>query len=415
MIAKYFKENWKDMLSVLFFLICYGTSICLFLGGVKDPIIPSDLELPIFMACSLAEIIAISLFVVLEIKIFRMKINIPLVIILFCLLIMNSIVIIATPLTNTFEFNYYNSIGITIITITNEWKMMYLICFFLLLLNIYISFNYLIYRINFKKHFVWICLLCVFFALSLVIYSYIAEWETYKLFIDNIGTTVRDYNPKSITNNSNNYAAILLGAGFCCYALYIVTNKHIFWVIGLFFCANIVFPMSRICLLLAIFISLMVFLYRMIVTWKGNAFRNLNLLLLLVLPMVIFVSMCFTIPTLKEYISTILFTKSSSINERKPLWVIAITMTQGIHRFVGNGHGYFNSAFVISNAKGIKMPHNLYIQIYGALGFVGLGLFVVLVCFAIYKIIKLFRTNRDAAFVSLIGLLVVLSYYIMEG
>ncbi len=414
MIANYFKTNWKDMLSVLFFLICYATSILLFLGGVKDPAIPSDLDFPAFLPCAIADIIFIGIFVLIENKVFKMKINIPLIIILSCLFIVNLVVIITTPLVNTFEYVYRGEPGSSIITITNEWKVMYVLCFFLLLMNVYISFNYLIQIVNFKKHFVWICLLCVSVALFLLIYSYIAEWETYKLFLENISETTRLYNPKSLTNNSNNYAAILLGAGFCCYALYAATKKHIFWIAGLFFCVNTLFPMSRICFVLSILLTIMFFLYVMIVSWKNHKFRNANLIFLFVTSISIFAIMCFNVSEIRDYIENSLLIYSGSANSRKPLWGLSISITQGFHRYIGLGHGYFNSVFFLIN-EDVKMPHNLYLQTYASLGILGLCLFSILICFAIYKIIRLYKNNRDASLISIIGLIIVLSYYIVEG
>ena len=291
---------------------------------------------------------------------------------------------------------------------------MYIICFFIMLLNIYISFNYLLFHVKFKKHFVWICLLGVIIGLFMVSYSYIVEWETYKYYLENISKTVRSFNPKSLTNNPNNYAAILLGAGFCCYGLFAATRKHIWWIVGMFFCINIVFPMSRICLILSVGMTLMIFLYAMIISWKGHEFRNLNLLFLLIIPLSIFISMCFTIPEMREYIENILFTNDRSINDRMPLWELSISLTQGVHRFVGTGHGYFNTAFTTINGK-VKMPHNLYIQTYASLGLIGVGLFALLICFAIYKIIRFFKTNREASLISIIGLVIILSYYLVEG
>lgn len=402
------------MLSLLFFLVCYATSILLFLGGVQHQERPSDLSFSAFLPCAIADIVLILVFIFVENRVFKLKINIPLIIILSCLFIINMIVIITTPLEKSFEYNYYGEWRSTLVLITNEWKVMYIFCFFLMLLNIYISFNYLISRIVFKKHFIWICSLVITIGLIMVLYSYIAEWETYKLFLENITTTVRGYNPKSFTSNFNNYAAILLGAGFCSYGLYATTRKPVFWILGLFFCVNTVFPMSRICLLLSITLTLMVFVYTMVITWTNHKFRNANFIFLLVAPISLLIVMCFNVTEMRNYIVNILITNHSSINARKPLWDIAITMTQGIHCFVGNGHGYFNTAFTTMNAL-VKMPHNLYIQTYASLGYLGLTSLAALFCFIIYKIIRLFKNNRDAAFISIIGLIIVLSYYVVEG
>ena len=415
MVANYFKTNWKDMLSVLFFLICYATSILLFLGGVQDQTRPSDLEFTVFLPFAIADIVFIIVFIILEIKIFKMKLNIPLIIVLSSLFIVNLLVIATTPLENSFDYVFRGEAKSILVNITNEWKIMYALCFFLLLMNIYISFNYLVYRVNFKKHFTWICLLCVSVAFFLVIYSYIVEWNTYKLFIENISWTVRIYNPQSLTNNPNSYAAILLGGAFCCYGLNAVFKKHIFWIIGLFFCINTVFPMSRICLLLSIILTFLFITYKIIISWKDHTFRNINFILLILFGIGLFTAICLTIPEVRIYIEYNLFTGNSSLNLRIPLWEIVISMTKGIHCFVGNGHGYFNTSFALITEGELKMPHCLYIQTYGALGFLGLAFLVVLICFIIYKVIRLYKNNRDASIISIIGLIIVLLYYLVEG
>lgn len=403
------------MLSVLFFLVCYGTSICLFLGGVKDNTIPSNLDFPVFLLLAIADTILIIVFINIERIFFKMKINIPLIIILSCLFVVNLVVIVTTPLENTFEYVYMDLPGSKVISINNEYKVMYILCFLLLLLNIYISINYLIQRVDFKKHFVWICLLIVAVGLFLVIYSYITEVDTYKTYFENMPKIIKLYNFKSLTNNTNNYATILLGAEFCSFGLYAATKKHVFWILGLFFCFNAVFPLSHICLFLSFVLVLLFLFYLIIVSWKGNVFRNLNYLFLIFLPIGIFIIMCFSIPELRTYIEQIIITNDSSLDTRTPLWRLTIIITQGYHQYIGNGHGYFNTAFSTIIDGQFKMPHNLYIQTYGALGFLGLTLLAALICFAIYKIIRLYKNNRDASLISVVGLIIVLTYYLVEG
>ena len=403
------------MLSVLFFFACFFSSLCLFLGGVKDPSLPTDLDFPLFLPLAIADIALIIGFVFFEIRVFKVKINIPLIIILSVIFIINLIVIATTPLENTFDYIYKEIPKSTVVTITNEWKVMYIICFFLLLMNIYISFNYLFFRVSFNKQFIWICLLGVIFALFCVIYSYITEWETYKLYVEHMATTVRTYNPRSITNNQNSYAAILLGAAFCSYGLYTATRKSIGWIFGLFFCINTIFPMSRICLLLSAALILMIFFYKMIISWEGHMARNINLIALVLLGIGSFLIIRYNVPEVRDYIENVILTNDSSINSRIPLWEIATTMTQGFHRFLGNGHGYFNTAFAIINNEKVKMPHNLYIQTYGALGFLGVTLFACFLGYAVYRIVILYKNNRDAALISIIGLTTILVYYLVEG
>ena len=403
------------MLSLLLFLACYAWTVCLFLGGVGDQTRPTDLSFPLFIGLAIGNFVLLIVFIFLEIRFFKMRINIPLIIILSCLLIINLIVIVTTPLENTFEYVYLDNPGEILVTITNEDKVMYIICHILLLFNIYISFNYLVYRFAFKKQFIWLLLIIVTAGFIFLIYSYINEWETYKLFIENISTTVRTYNPKSFTNNQNSFAAILLGSEFACYGLYSATKKRFFWMIGLFFAFNTIFPMSRICLLLAIALSFMLFSYKMILTWKGHEFRNLNLIFLVAVGITIFVLMCKNVTEIKDYIENVIMTNDSSINSRTPLWHLTFSMTQGFHRYIGNGHGYYNTVFSTILAGELKMPHNLYVQTYGASGILGLVLLGCLILYALYKIVRLFKNNREAALISIIGLITILTYYLVEG
>ena len=174
------------MLSVLFFLFVYLFSICLFLGGLKDPAAPTSLGFSEFIILSILNILFFAAFIFIEIKFFKMKINAQLIIVLLTVFLINIITILITPLDNAINYVYHGSQQSVLITITNEYKIEYIICFFLMLLNIYISINYMIYRVRFSKHFAWLCLIIITFALIAVIYSYIAEQLTYELFFQDI-------------------------------------------------------------------------------------------------------------------------------------------------------------------------------------------------------------------------------------
>lgn len=403
------------MLSILFFLICYGTSILLFLGGVQDQTKPSDLSFSAFLPCAIADVFLIIGFIFFEKKLFKIKINVPLIIILSTLFFINLITIITTPLEKTFDYSFHNTPSFALVIINDDYKVMYVFCFLLLLLNIYISFTYLLNHVHFKKQFFWLCVLIVSASLFAVIYSYIVEWETYILFFRDMSSIVKWHNPKSITNNPNNYAAILLGAVFCSYGLYAVTNKHICWIIGLFFCINIIFPMSRICIGLSILLTIMIFAYKMFVSYKEHKKRNNILIISLIAFIVLSTIICLSINEVRNYIVDAIFTHNSSLTYRLPLIEVVMSMTHGIHCVFGNGHGYFNTAFCTLVNNDVKMPHNLYIQTYGALGIVGLGALIALIIYAIYRIVILYKENREASLISLIGLVTVLIYYLVEG
>jgi len=402
------------MLSLLFFIVCYATSIFLFLGGVQDQTKPTDLSFTVFLPLAIIDALLFIGFIFFENKMFKIKLNIPLIIVLSSLFFINLLVIIFTPLEKTFEYVYHDNPTSTLVAITNEYKVMYILCFLLLLLNIYISFIYLLNHIHFNKQFMWLCITGITIGLFMVIYSYIKEWETYKLFIENMSTTVRTYNPKSLTNNQNSYAAILLGAAFCSYGLYAITNKNICWIVGLFFCINTFFPMSRICLTLSIVLSLMIFAYKMFLTYKGNEKRNNIAIISVVGTILTLLILYLSVNIIRNYIDNVIFTKNSSLSSRLPLIELTLNITEGVHSVFGNGHGYFNTAFSIMNGS-VKMPHNLYVQTYGALGIVGLGALLVLIIYAIYRIVILYKENREASLISLIGLVTVLIYYLVEG
>ena len=402
------------MLSVLFFLICYGTSILLFLGGVANTANPSDLEFPVFLPCAIADIVLIIVFIVIENKFFKMKINVPLIIILSCLFIVNLVVIATTPLENSVDFIYTNP-STVVVVITNEYKVIYILAFFLLLLNIYISICYAVYRLEFRKQFAWICSLIVLAGASFVLYSYIAEWETYKLFFANITTDIKDYSPQSFTGHPNSYAAILLGSGFACFGLHVVTKKRLFLFLSIFFCTNIIFPFSRICLLLALIFLLLVFIYKMIVSWKEHFRRNINIIVVVTFLLTLLILVACNDTTIRNYIEHVVLSDNYTFKSRSLLWECALSIVKEFHSYIGVGHGYFNTVFAYCNIEHVKMPHNLYIQTYCSLGFLGVAFLAILICFIIYKIIKLFKNNRDAAFVSVIGLIVVMLYYLGEG
>ena len=152
----------------------------------------------------------------------------------------------------------------------------------------------------------------------------------------------------------------------------------------------------------------------MFLTYRGNEKRNIILITIVVSLLLILLILYLSIEAIRDYIENVVFTKNSSYLSRLPLIEVALSMTYGVHSIFGNGHGYFNTAFTTLNGF-VKMPHNLYVQTYGALGFIGVILLIALVVFIVYKIIKLYKNNQEASLISTIGLMMVLIYYLVEG
>ena len=411
-IKSYFSENYKDILSALFFFVCIGTSVFLYSGGMANFASSTDLPFGLFIILAVFEIIMLVTFIYIEKKFFGMPINIPIIIVLSILFVTNILVISTTPLENTISYTVGEEHLVTLITIDNLDKIIYIFEFALFLLSNYIMIVYPLYRFKSKVHFMWIAIIVIVFAFICVIYSYATEWETYKLYFDNIATTLKSYNPHSLTFNSNDYAAILLGAIYCCFACNMITKKRIFWIIAIFFGLNIPFPMSRICLILTVAIFLLFFGYKMFMSWKGHEVRNANIIFLVALIIIVLVLIGVYVPNARNYLENVVFVKIGDFTGRKQLWAFTIEITKGWHIAFGNGHGYFNTVF--ATIKTVKSPHNLYLQAYGAGGIVLLVFLFALLCFVIYKIARLYKTNQGSFFASLLGMLLFLSYFVFE-
>ena len=149
----------------------------------------------------------------------------------------------------------------------------------------------------------------------------------------------------------------------------------------------------------------------MAISWKEHKFRNLNLIFLVLLGLGVCIAICLTITQIRESF----FSNGNFLGSRLYLWRLTIDITKEFHIFIGNGHGYYNTVLTTIMVGEVRNPHNLYIQTYGALGFLGLTLLAALICVAIYKIIRLYKNNRDASLISVIGLIIVLTYYLVEG
>ena len=158
----------------------------------------------------------------------------------------------------------------------------------------------------------------------------------------------------------------------------------------------------------------------MIIHFKGHAFRNLNIIFLVVSTLTILVLVCIYVTDVREYLENVVFVSFGDFTGRKELWARTMEVTTEWHRFLGNGHGYFNTVFASINAIEspefiVKSPHNLYVQAYGAGGVLLLACLFALLCFVIYKIIRLYKENRNTFYASVYSLILFLAYFTFEG
>ena len=421
-IGSYFKDNYKDMLSTIFFLVCTLTAAFLFCGGMKDFRASTDLPYGLFLILALVEIALVLSFLWLERKWFKIPILIPVICVMVALFVVNLVAIVLTPLEQTFVstsiFEPYKFA--TTINITDFDKVVYVIRHILLLMGVYVDIVYFLYRFKGNKQFVWISFFVIAFALFCIIYSYCVETDKYRAFFADAKQSLLINNPFSILFHRNNYALAIFGGIICSIGCIMITHKRFFYILLAFFYMNIIFPMSRVCLVLAAATLIYFFIYKMIVSFKAHTFRNLNFIFLVVFALTLVILMCVGITEIREYISNIIFAHFGDFTGRKELWRRVLEITTDWHCFIGNGHGYFNTVFASIYAMEIptyvlKSPHNLYLQAYGAGGFLLVACLFALLCFVIYKIIRLYKTNKDSFYASVLALILVLAYFTFEG
>lgn len=99
---------------------------------MNDATRPSEVEYPAFLVLFGLNIFLFLLFIFIEVRYFKMKINIPLIVILLTLFVVNLINITTIPLDNTINYVYLDNPNSVLISISDTDKLMYILCFFLM-------------------------------------------------------------------------------------------------------------------------------------------------------------------------------------------------------------------------------------------------------------------------------------------
>lgn len=206
------------------------------------------------------------------------------------------------------------------IVINAEQKVLYILASFAVAYLAYLLIWVVPQKFRFADQFKFLMYFLIAYSLIAIIYSYVTEWELHKLFYSNFSAYL-DNNVliKSFFNHKNNYAAALLFGTLSCFFLYFRERK-IYWL-----------PIS------------FVFVFHAIQTYsKTNV-----LILLIVYPILLFVSLFRNYKTNKKIVLSILISVASVIS----LFVVGFIIYNATGSFLSGLYGRLSDlfdAFVLS-------------------------------------------------------------------
>ena len=420
-LAAFFKNNKRELIELLVFLVLFGFSLMLLSGGITDFAASTDLPLWLFILLSIIVFLGSITFIYYEYKYHQTKILYPLVCVMTILFLINLLVVIFTPLDNNIIFSLkHQGVMEFILSISNVDKLVYLFRHVLLLQNIYIAIIYICYHVSLLKEIKWMFYLVLFFVIFAVIFSYFAEFNKYIDFFSHLSETLYGYNPTSIFKERNDYAATLLGGVFASVVLLVIEKKRFFYFFIAFFAVNALFTVSKWSLLLIVVTILALFIYKMIASFSYHKKRNTITISIISAAIITAIIITVSIGSVRDYIYGNLLSGGNTWILRKILWNRTGELTKGIHIVFGNGFGYFTTMFASANRfevdEHVKSAHNLYVQAYGSGGIIlEIALFALIVFF-IYKIVKLYKNRAyDSGFISILSMVLFMLYFVMEG
>ena len=272
----------------------------------------------------------------------------------------------------------------------------------------------------------------LYFMLSiiyvLIICSYFVDFKNYINLITFKGGDINGYGIKSIFPHKTVYGYIVMIGGFIALQLYAKERKW-YWLANVGIIAiHLLFTLSKLAIIVFFVAAAAYLIYLFVITYKEDPkkhkiilFSCLGAILLL---LVIFVVLFIASATVREKVNDLM--KPSGYNTfttRVWIWNYAFAILKQTSVFLGAGMFYFASVLRQANlmdpetaiVNNTSQTHNAYISMLSNGGVPLLTLYVLLIAFVIFVLVKQFKKDIKVSLFYALVLAGLLVYGIFEA
>ena len=344
-----------------------------------------------------------------EYKARGLKLNFPLTVILLAFFIVATITIILYPESSQIDVPISSKDFITHqVYIPLEHKVLFILIEFMALLFIYIFLAVLPLKVHCTKQLNIFFYGAIALAIAACVYSFVFESDVYQAFFDD---PVHLYwiTSKSFTNNSNNFAMILMFGSVACLFLN-HTIKGFWWYILAIFFYVLIFPTK--CRTNIASCGLIIFGYcliRIILTYRKHPYINSLIVFAILFSIgVLLISyhfyvengMIFNSKLIAKIYAYIDYEFKSMVDpSRRILWDRVIVLLNQGYWVAGLGFGLFSSIYTqITVDRGGSIntdsPHNGYYQVMGCGGWLLISFLTIALVYMLWMMIRIFRRHK---------------------
>ncbi len=396
------------------------------------PLITSQMIISCFILCASSWIV----YLYLEVKADRLKINIFFWFFIFFLLVsVISVIIQPTDIYFSVECKsageitqtYYPGAHVGDIIevhhhISLTHRMFFAMGSSLITTIFFIIFFVFPKRIEKMNFLVFIGFVVAIFILVLTIYSYVTESKEYIPFIKAIfqgdAEYIKSHPIKSFLVNRVPYGAcLMMGMMFMLLSHHLTHKKY--WLLFALYCyINMIFTWNKTALTISTFSLIFYVVFLLVTTFKSHKKRNIALSIIfgsILVALITFISV--SIATKGKFIYQIYnlsttFTESKSLLTRTYIWGNIRNELKGGWLIIGRGFGTHNAMLYpmnLVNGDDVCPSHSTYYGILGAGGIINFLGFAGMFVYFVYAFIKCWKVDK----VKTIGLaLPVLAYFL---
>lgn len=271
------------------------------------------------------------------------------------------------------------------------------------------------------------CFVMLGIAIGSIAYSLATELDKYTSLIKDFDITkIYTYATESFFGNKNSYGIVLFSA--VAVSLYMQIRKdRIFWMIPAFiFYIFLLFSICRTGILFATLLLVLHIVTRIILTYKKHPIRNTVYVSIIIAFLGLLTIVAFTDEYINQTIKIIIeaLKEDASIKTltgRVTLWGYAFDVLSKNNYVTGVGHGVFPDIIDLYTSiptQPVSNPdiiENAYIEILGEGGIIALTIYLIFIVLLVIPASKCFKKNKNVAMYSIVLVLVMLAYGLLEG
>lgn len=270
------------------------------------------------------------------------------------------------------------------------------------------------------------------FAIVLIVYGYIAEFDKYIGFFKYVlkinrpeGATLYDFAVQSFILHRNAYGMMMMVAVTFSLICHEFTKKWYFYLLAAFFYINMIFSLCKTGLLISAISIFIYVIYRLIATYKNHKKRN-QITLISIVSVVVVVGLLFgTAYITKGKVFGKIYTLVDSIigggktlDTRTYIWDNSYQLMQNGWWVIGRGFGTFNTMLmpmnIVSHNDYVFPSHSSYIGLLAEGGILFLVAYLALLVYSGYVIFKSFKKQPGLTLTVSLGYLSFVLYSFIE-